>query len=62
MATNLRHAKVVELVCESCGFSHCAQRVLMCQDAGRGLAGVLTREEYERRHIESGGRVLGRAA
>lgn len=50
MATDLRHAKVVELVCSSCGFRHCAAGVLMCPNAR--TAGVCTREEYERRHVE----------
>ena len=48
--TNLRHAKVVELVCEECGFAHCLKGVLMCPNAR--TAGVCTREEYERRHVE----------
>lgn len=57
---NARDAKVVELVCQSCGFSHCAKSVLMCPDARK--AGVCTREEYERRHVEESRQVLGRVA
>lgn len=49
---NARDAKQVELVCESCGFAHCAKGVLMCKDALR--SGFCTREEYERRHVEEG--------
>lgn len=52
MATDLRHAKVVELVCSKCGYRHCAAGVLMCHKA-QG-AGFCTREEHERRHVESG--------
>lgn len=43
-------AKVVELVCEACGYRCCAEGVLLCEDARR--AGFCTREEYERRHVE----------
>jgi hypothetical protein len=59
MATDMRDAKVVNLVCESCGFSHCAKGVLMCKDGAKGLAGVVSREEYERRHVESGSQRVG---
>jgi len=48
---DMRGAKVVELVCESCGYRHCAQGVLMCGDAQK--AGFCTREEFERRHVDA---------
>jgi len=51
--------KVIELVCESCGFRVCAAGVLLCGDAKR--AGFCTREEYERRHVESEGQKVGAA-
>lgn len=41
---------VVELVCEACGYRCCAEGVQLCEDAKR--AGFVTREEYERRHVE----------
>ncbi len=47
---NARDARVVELVCEACGYSVCAKGVLLCPDARR--SGVCTREEYERRYVE----------
>ena len=49
---NARDAKVVELVCESCGFRSCTEARGMCRDAFLKVAGVCTREEYERRHVE----------
>lgn len=48
---NARDAQVIELVCEACGFRHCSEGVLMCKDARS--AGICTRKEYERRHVES---------
>jgi hypothetical protein len=57
---NARDAKVVELVCESCGYRACAEGDLLCEDAKR--AGFCTREEYERRHVESERQKLGALA
>lgn len=57
---NARDAKVVELVCEACGFAHCTKGVLMCPDAR--MAGACTRDEYERRHVEGGRQKLRAAA
>jgi hypothetical protein len=52
--------KILELVCEACGFRHCAEGVLMCEEARR--AGFCTRDEYERRHAEEQRQVVERAA
>jgi|GEM_PF-3958821 len=57
---NARDAEVVELVCEACGFAHCLKAVLMCPSAL--TAGVCTREEYERRHVEERQQRMGAAA
>jgi hypothetical protein len=59
---NARDAKVVELVCESCGYRSCAEARGMCRDAFLKVAGVCTREEYERWHVESERQMLGAAA
>jgi len=59
---NARDAKVVELVCSSCGFRSCGEGHSMCKDAVKKVAGVCTREEYERRHVEEQRQVVGRAA
>jgi hypothetical protein len=59
---NARDAKVVELVCTSCGYRSCTEARRMCRDAFLKVAGVCTREEYERRHVESERQRLGRAA
>jgi len=59
---NARDAKVVELVCESCGYRSCTEGRGMCRDAFLKVAGVCTREEYERRHVESERQKLGAAA
>jgi hypothetical protein len=59
---NARDAEVVELVCESCGYRSCTEARGMCRDAFLKVAGVCTREEYERRHVESERQKLGAAA
>ena len=59
---DMRGAKVVELVCESCGFRSCTEARGMCRDSFLKVAGVCTREEYERRHVESERLKLGRPA
>jgi hypothetical protein len=52
---------VLELVCDACGFRHCAEGVLLCDDARR--AGFCTRDEWERRHdVEERRQERGRAA
>lgn len=50
---NARDAKVVELICSSCGFRSCGEGQSMCKDAVKKAAGVCTREEFERRHVET---------
>lgn len=60
MTLNLRNAKVVELVCDSCGYKACADGDMFCEDYRR--ASIVTREEYERRHVEEQRQVLGRVA
>lgn len=45
-----RDARILELVCDSCGYRVCTEGILLCDNARR--AGFCTREEYERRRIE----------
>lgn len=58
---NARDAKVVELVCESCGYRSCTVGRGMCRDAFLKVAGFCTREEYERRHVEERAQASGDA-
>jgi hypothetical protein len=44
--------KVLETVCDACGYRSCAEGELLCENAKR--AGFCTREEYERRRLEEG--------